>query len=117
GDIINSSPTFVGAPSPNVIPDTFHDKLHGTTGSESGYSAYVSSHEDRVGVAYVGANDGFLHGFRASDGHELLGYMPRNVLTKKAIHLSSPLYSHDYLVDATPVAGDVYYNSKWHTWL
>ncbi len=136
GDIINSSPTFVGAPGAGAQPDVFTDKLVSTASNPENadgaqkYSTFVTGNAARTNVVYVGGNDGFVHGFRAgsvnsdgsfnsdnNDGHELVGYMPYDVLMKQAVNLAEPLYKHDYLVDATPVAGDVFYNEKWHTWL
>ncbi len=135
GDIIDSSPTFVGAPTPGALPDSFADKLHPSAAvpeSAAGattYSAFVTAQAGRTNVVYVGSNDGFMHGFRAgsyssgtfqtatNDGTELLGYMPYDVLMHQAADLTDPLYRHAYLVDATPVAGDVFYNQTWHTWL
>lgn len=135
GDIIDSSPTFVGAPTAGVLPDGFLDNLHpSATPAENAdgathYSTFVADNASRTNVVYVGSNDGFLHGFRAgnysagafnaasNDGKEVLGYMPYDVLLDKASNLADPLYKHDYLVDATPVAGDVFYAGTWHTWL
>lgn len=135
GDIINSSPTFVGGPTSGAYPDAFYDQLYpsaanpeNASGSKA-YSTFVSQNASRLNVVYVGGNDGFLHGFGAgyngnggfqatgNDGTEVVGYMPYDVLLKKAVNLADPLYKHDYLVDATPVAGDVFYNKAWHTWL
>ncbi|HEX7325120.1 MAG TPA: PilC/PilY family type IV pilus protein [Rhodanobacteraceae bacterium] len=137
GDIINSSPTFVGAPTPGAYPDVFYDQLYGggqnvnpedATGATS-YSSFASTDANRVNVVYVGSNDGFVHGFEAgvngdgakgapdNDGKELVGYMPYDVLMNKVVNLTNPLYRHNYLVDATPVAGDVFYGNTWHTWL
>jgi Tfp pilus assembly protein, tip-associated adhesin PilY1 len=153
GDIINSSPTWVGAPTAKVYPDAFADALVGSSASlpenatgAQAYSSFVSSNATRTNVVYVGSNDGFLHGFRAgsydstgvytptnasgpnkgnyigtdNDGKELLGYMPSGVLARVAASsngLTSPTYAHDYFVDATPTAADLFYGSKWHTWL
>lgn len=136
GDVINSSPTFVGAPTPEALPDDFYDLLHPSNdmpendGSATKYSEFVANNRTRLNVVYVGGNDGFMHGFEAgalnsdgtyndtkNDGKEVIGFMPHDVLVGKAVNLASPLYKHDYLVDATPVAGDVFYNGEWHTWL
>jgi type IV pilus assembly protein PilY1 len=136
GDIINSSPTFVGAPTPGALPDSFYDQLDSTApvppengSSAQKYSTFVSSNASRVNVVYAGSNDGFMHGFEAgingnggtgatdNDGKEVLGYIPYDVLMNKAVNLTNPLYTHDYLVDSTPVAGDVFYADAWHTWL
>lgn len=136
GDIINSSPTYVGAPGAGALPDGFYDKIYPSAANPENdatatkYSAFVSSNATRLDVVYVGGNDGFVHGFRAgnydgtgtfntatNDGKEVVGYMPYGVLVNKGANLADPLYSHDYLVDATPVAGDVFYGGTWHTWL
>jgi type IV pilus assembly protein PilY1 len=102
GDIINASPVFVGKP-----------KFTYTTG---GYSAFASSKASRIGVVYAAANDGMLHAFKQSDGSELWAYVP-TLMLPKLYKLADNGYStsHDYFVDATPVMGDVYFNSAWHT--
>jgi type IV pilus assembly protein PilY1 len=138
GDIVNSSPTWVGAPVTGANPDVFSDSLYGSSVSppENGtsaqtYSAFVSAKATRLNVVYVGSNDGFLHGFEAganktdgtydgtkNDGNEVLGFMPSAVLSSAAtVSLTSPGYVHNYFVDATPTAGDLFYNNAWHTWL
>lgn len=132
GDIVDSSPTWVGPPQPNVYPDTFIDYLFpGSTPPESSYSTYVSNNETRTNVVYTGSNDGWLHGFRAgnfktdgtydssnNDGKELIGFMPAGVLANSNIvSLTNPTYGHNYYVDATPGAYDLFYGSSWHTWL
>jgi type IV pilus assembly protein PilY1 len=146
GDIIDSSPTWVGPPSGGYA-DTWTDKYDaGTMPENSGqaYSAYTTQEQSRINVVYAGANDGFLHGFRSgyynssgayvgtgsgasfvgteNDGQELLAYMPGYVLgniqtTSSANNYSDPQYGHHYDVDATPGTGDVFYNNKWHTLL
>src|SRR5699024_4335209 len=96
GDIINSSPTFVGAPVPGTHPDGFYDQLHRgdakvpeNDAGAAAYSDFAAAHAERQNIVYVGANDGFVHGFRAgsyqdgeydastNDGREVLAYMPR----------------------------------------
>ncbi|WP_266169536.1 pilus assembly protein [Dyella subtropica] len=137
GDIIDSSPTWVGAPTPSNYPDAFGDFLYGNpssapenaTGAQA-YSAFASTYASRQNVVYVGSNDGFLHGFRAgtyktdgsydsstNDGKEVIGYMPSGQLAQYAADLTNPNYVHDFVVDATPVVGDLFYGKKWHTWL
>ena len=143
GDIVDASPTYVSAPAAGGYPDTFNDALHPSqnasapenqSGAQS-YGTFASSYAGREGMVYEGSNDGFVHGFRAgsfnsgvydnttNDGKELIGYMPYDVLVNKAVNLSDPLYKHDYLVDATPASGAVFYadssnpNGAWHTWL
>jgi type IV pilus assembly protein PilY1 len=138
GDIVNSSPTWVGPPnSPYAI--TWADALYpSATAAETSYAAWAgaSARAGRTNLVYVGANDGFLHGFRAglysggsfnasaatNDGRELLAYMPAAVLstihsTTPALDFSNTQYSHNFFVDATPGTGDLFYAGAWHTWL
>ncbi len=97
GDIVNSSPTFVGAPNSGF--------------GDPGYAAFRSQQLDRNPMIYVAANEGMMHGFRASDGVELLAYIPSKVhsrlneLTSKAYVGSA---AHRYYVDATPTVGDAF---------
>ncbi len=140
GDIVSSSPTWVGAPN---LPykGIWKDALRPTTSMPEGssYGAYATSNATRTNVVYAGANDGLLHGFRAgaydssgnfntaaaNDGNELLAYMPAQALntihatppTAASLDYSSPQYSHNAFVDATPGTGDLYYQGGWHTWL
>jgi type IV pilus assembly protein PilY1 len=100
GDIIDSSPTWVGPPSA-PYGATFSDRLYSSaaaaenaTGAQT-YPAFISAEETRENVVYVGANDGLLHGFRSgadtstgvfdttapNDGEEVLAYMPGAVIS------------------------------------
>ena len=150
GDIINSSPTWVGPPS-SPYTNTWKDNLNPSTPmpeSASGvqsYATFTSNEASRINVVYQGANDGFMHAFEAgyynasgtivgttingvftgtlNDGKELFAYMPEAVLStiynqnQSQLDYSSPNYSHNYFVDATPGTGDLFYSGKWHTWL
>ncbi|MBU6258300.1 MAG: pilus assembly protein PilY [Burkholderiales bacterium] len=90
GDIVHSSPAWVGPPSLGY-GTRFIDNLYHTVGSESSYVAYKNgSAATRTNLVYAGANDGMLHGFRAgaltatgaanaavpNDGRELIAYVP-----------------------------------------
>jgi type IV pilus assembly protein PilY1 len=100
GDIIDSSPTWVGPPNA-TFPNTWTDKYN-TTGDPMAenagetYATYASStgFQNRTNVVYVGANDGLLHGFRSgyfsnpttyqgatNDGTEVLAYMPGYIVS------------------------------------
>jgi len=107
GDIVNSDPLFVSE-------DSFgYDKLAGTEGSE--YVTYLAGKSSKTPVIYVGANDGMLHAFKASDGIELFAYVPALVYANLP-YLAKPNYSHKYYVDGAPTMGDVYYGgSAWKT--
>lgn len=110
GDIINSSPTWVGPPAQSAYyGTTWKDKIDASTAptpaensdANGGYKGFANKNATRTNVVYVGANDGFLHAFRAgsfdangkwasmpngtgtgaaNDGYELLGYMPSTAL-------------------------------------
>jgi type IV pilus assembly protein PilY1 len=145
GDIIDSSPTWVGPPvSPYAV--TWSDRLRPAAvmpeaaGTAQTYAQYITATQTRTNVVYVGANDGLLHGFRSgfydatgtfqpagNDGAEVLAYMPGAVLansvtgihnsTTANIDFPNPQYAHAFYVDATPGTGDVFYAGGWHTWL
>jgi type IV pilus assembly protein PilY1 len=136
GDIIDSSPTWVGAPSFDYASN-WKDKLYTVTAPEgTSYASFATTNASRMNVVYVGSNDGLLHAFRAgtvsgstianNDGQELLAYMPSQVLnaihpSSSSLDYSSPSYLHNFYVDATPGVGDLYYGTgtagAWHTWL
>ena len=94
GDLINSDPFFVGAPS-------FTDSL-GT-----GYAGFRTTYKNRTPMVYVGGNDGMLHGFSATTGAEKIAYVP-NRLYAKLTKLTSSTYSHLYYVDGSPTVGDAF---------
>jgi len=109
GDIINSAPTYVGKPAFDY-PDTLES---------AAYSTFKTSRANRTKMVYVGANDGMLHGFRESDGRELMAYVPNQVYRNDATNNLSLLtwssYAHRYYVDGTPTMGDVFINGNWRT--
>jgi type IV pilus assembly protein PilY1 len=153
GDIVDSSPATAGPPQqPYTLTNQWKDEIYPTVtmpenaSTAQKYSDYMTTQQSRENVVYVGANDGFVHGFRAgsqdangdlaipddpakpNDGSEVLAYMPGVVLNN--IHpvdsnnnvigtsdYSNTQYSHAYYVDASPTTGDVFYGNQWHTWL
>ena len=107
GDIVNSDPLFVSE-------ENFgYDKLSGDEGTF--YVDYVAGKSSKTPVIYVGANDGMLHAFKASDGSELFAYVP-GLIYANLPSLTKPNYSHKYYVDGAPAVGDVFYGgSAWKT--
>ncbi len=95
GDIVDSSPIYVGAPP--ALPNLE------TTPHSDFRSAYVSRRE----MVYVGANDGMLHGFDAATGNEKVAYVPSMVFSNLN-KLTDPSYAHRYYVNASPTVGDAY---------
>ncbi len=56
------------------------------------------------GYLYVGANDGMLHVFNASNGQEVFAYVPGFVYPNLE-ELANPDYTHRYFVDLSPFLG------------
>lgn len=110
GDIVNSSPWYVGVPS-GGYSDVDHP----------GYTAFRNARLARTPVVYAGANDGMLHGFNAyldytsvpagvptaASGQEVLAYVPSMVYPNLS-RLTARTYNrnHRYFVDGSPMAGD-----------
>ncbi|WP_165967705.1 PilC/PilY family type IV pilus protein [Sapientia aquatica] len=138
GDIINSSPVSVGAPS-GSYPTTgsWVDLIQPSDSMKEGtsYATFQSKNSSRLNLVLAGANDGMLHAFQAgtwsngtfsqtnNDGKEAFAYVPS--LALNTIHNNydigefdymGMLYAHNAFVDATPGFGDLYYNNAWHTW-
>ena len=103
GDIIHSSPVYVGPPTESY---TF-----------TGYAAFRSAKVNRKPMVYVGANDGMLHAFIATadqsdSGKEVFAYIPNAVLGNlNKLTNTNYINNHVYFVDGSPTAGDVCFNS------
>ena len=106
GDIVNSAPNYVAAPAFGYFDDF----------EAQPYSAFVSARRDRTPVIYVGANDGMLHAFNATNGREIFAYVPA-ALYPTLPQLSSQAYTHRFYADGSPTVGDVFYGNAWHTLL
>lgn len=103
GDIVSSNPLYIGAPSGNY--------------PSASYVAFAAAHASRSGVIYVGADDGMLHAFDATNGNELFAYIPNGVYAN-LINLVSPFYNsrHQFFVNGSPQASDVQFaDLTWHT--
>lgn len=100
GDIVYSAPVYVGAPYQRFVG--------------SSYSAFKDTHADRSPIVYVGSNDGMLHAFNAATGAEEFAYVPAEVYSNLGA-LADPAYTHQYYVDGSPTAADIYDGSEWKT--
>lgn len=110
GDIINSTPYFVGTPAyPYSLrwPD-------GTPETTASYSNFKIKYANRTPVIYVGSNDGMLHGFNANSGQEIFAYIPSSVFTKLS-QLTDKNYGHQFYVDGAVNSMDVFFKDGWHT--
>ncbi|MCF6282120.1 MAG: hypothetical protein L3J28_07900 [Candidatus Polarisedimenticolaceae bacterium] len=106
GDIIHSSPRYVGAPSPRRYPPYIE-------GSSNSYMSWANGTvKNRTPMIYIGANDGMLHAFNANTGEERFAYIPQAVFSTEngaGLHwLADPAYEHLSYVDQTPTVMDVF---------
>lgn len=118
GDIVNSQPVYVGAPSANqFVGESFT--------AMSSYATYATgTAASRAGTLYVAANDGYLHAFNATTGVETYAYLPGAAIaggsTKGISDLSSPSYgsdslAHQFFNDGELTVADVYVGNAWKT--
>ncbi len=114
GDIVHSSPVFVGEPKGGELT--------------SDYTAFKLANANRARRIYVGANDGMLHAFDAGSyntttgtfdngtGNEVFAYIP-SMLMPKLKNYTSLTYAHNYYVDGGINTSDAKLTSdnSWHT--
>jgi type IV pilus assembly protein PilY1 len=108
------------------------------------YEYFVNAHLNRKSMVYVGANDGMLHAFDASEyedtsvtpsvikpttgaGKELFAYVPRSVYSNLGAFTSKSNFKFMPTVDGTLATRDVYFSQDttspvstskgWHTLL
>ena len=102
GDVVNSGVVYSGAPTTSI--------------SSSSYTSFYNNNKSRTAAVFVGANDGMLHAFKASDGEELFAYIPSWLGSKlNALTSSSYVNSHQNYVDSTPVVAEAEVGSTWKT--
>ncbi|MGI0119478.1 pilus assembly protein [Zooshikella sp. RANM57] len=102
GDIIHSTPTFVGPPS-----FIRRDSEPYPTATGSLYSEFAEGKVTRTEMVYVGANDGMLHGLNANTGEEVFAYIP-DILFDKLGELTNPNYVHQMYVDEKVSVNDAF---------
>lgn len=111
GDIVGSSPKYVGPP-----PLVYHDSAP-FGDSSNRFSTFWTTHNittPRTPIVYIGANDGMLHGFNAATGAEMMAYTPHSVFSKLK-NLAEDDYSgnnHEFFVDQTPTVADAFFAPK-----
>jgi len=103
GDIVSSEARYVKLPQFQYTAD--------------GYGTFVTEQASRIGMVYVGANDGMLHAFNALTGAETWAYIPTAVLPN-LYKLADMNYAdnHQFYVDGTPEVGDIFAGT-WKTML
>jgi type IV pilus assembly protein PilY1 len=103
GDIFHSTPVLVTPPlSPTPVSD------------DGSYAAFKTANAGRTTILLAGANDGMLHAFRESDGVELWGFIPPDLLGNLRL-LAVSGGDHLFFVDGSPVAADVKIGGSWKT--
>ena len=113
GDLVHSSPVYVGPDTSFGYPETLET---------NSYADFVANTvAGRAPTIYIGSNDGFLHGFNAdaspsnvNRGQEEIAYLPE-VLLPEINKLTNRGYNHQFYVDGDSTYGDVYFNSAWHS--
>jgi len=130
GAIIDSHAVYVGYPAsgytddwPAGSPEAAAVATNATT-DDGSYEQFVQNHINRKPAVYVGANDGMLHAFDASEqlnsatppqvvptsgaGLELFAYVPRSAYGNLG-NLTQTNFSFLPTVDGTPVTRDVFF--------
>lgn len=106
GDIVDAQPAVVSAPT-------------GFT-TQASYAAFSTANAGR-NLAFVGANDGMLHGFDVASMTELMGYVPSSVY-KNLPALAAADYGlsggtpHAYFVNGSLRKADVYLGTAQPAW-
>lgn len=95
GAPVNAQPVHVGPPAFRYADDhyaEFRDRIAA----------------DRAGIVYLAANDGMLHAFDAATGDEHWAFIPTSVLPQ-LWRSADPAFGTGfrYLLDGTPVVGDI----------
>jgi hypothetical protein len=126
GDIVNSNPVYVGIPRETFTISGFNSFKSGIANGDSARPPFIA----------VGANDGMLHVFDATDGHELYAYLPSMLIVdpdttldadgiplnadsnrhvSKLNRLKNVPYKHTYFVDGQINVASAISNGAWKT--
>ena len=133
-DIYHSDLIVVGKPEAPAINDGSINSLKKDSyyRLQNNYNNFINGAtcggpcQNRKEVVYAGANNGILHAFDATDGNELWGYIPPNILGNLEKIPSSKANSTNaiYGIDGSPVVKDIFFddtpndgsnNPRWRT--
>jgi type IV pilus assembly protein PilY1 len=111
GDIVNSTPVFVGRPRADL-----YSASPGTWRGKSAYAAFATSAvvANRIPTLWVGANDGMMHAFNATtgdlllSGKEIYAFIPKASFDGGLVNVANPDYEHRYFVDGDSAVADVW---------
>lgn len=129
GDIVNSEPV-IASPRSNFGYGYYSDPMF--AGYSTPVTGYLATKASRKTMAYVGANDGMLHGFDASTvpcpgeprrtcaaplaGRELFAFVPNGVLgALRELPKPDVRFNHRYFVDGQITVSDAKDGSSWKT--
>ncbi len=119
-DIYHSDLIVVGKPDASSV-DTGNSNFQKTDAyyrQQKNYNNFKNGNScggscaSRTEVVIAGANSGILHAFRASDGEELWGYIPPNIIGKISNiittkqNATNPIYG----IDGSPVVKDIFFD-------
>ena len=144
GDIIDSSPTWVGPPNA-PYPITWVDKYPPAAGDPMAENAGPILRQFRVGVGHAHPHQRRVRGRQRRHAARLsigLFHCPDRLISPRPTtamrswptypatsstasrmrtvapnNYSDPQYGHHFDVDAPPGTGDLFYQGQWHTWL
>ena len=103
GDIVNSSPVYIGQPVEHYTDQDFLDFKE----------KYTTDFRDDLVV--IGANDGMLHVFDADDGSETYAYIPSMLIDTLPKLAVVPPYEHTYYVDGRLTVASAKIDTDWKT--
>ena len=118
GPVVSSTSAVSTAPRATLVGDQF-----------PGYLQFVTTHKDRKPIVWVGAGDGMLHGFDATDGADggkpVLSYVPGSLLPRVKEWADASAPKVQSFVDGSPFVADVLLSStagpaavnRWATYL
>ncbi|MCU0932464.1 MAG: PilC/PilY family type IV pilus protein, partial [Serpentinimonas sp.] len=110
--IVNSNITYLGRSTERYSGPNFQGNL-----LNQDHKTYRDSTSNRAPVVYVGANDGKLHAFDATNGKELFAYVPGSMFFNDKLNAQvQPNFSHQYMLDSTPMVGDFQNSSNSNRW-
>ena len=105
--------------------DSYYRASKGYENFKSGNSCGTSC-SSRTEVVLAGANSGIFHAFNASDGEEVWGYIPPNIIGKLSTMVTSKANASNaiYGIDGSATVKDIYFddtpndgvnNPRWRT--
>ena len=105
--------------------DSYYRASNGYDNFKNGNSCGTSC-SSRIEAVLAGANSGIFHAFKSSDGEELWGYIPPNIIGKLSTMVTSKANASNaiYGIDGTATVKDIYFddtpgdninNPRWRT--